>query len=680
MKFPIYSASFLALILAPAYASAQSTLANEPQVVGGFTAFGEYLGDSGIVASNAPGLNEIFLAGVTDGSSWRAQRHDPGSGTYVQSYASSIYPSEIRFMDLIDVHPSSGDELMLLLDNGDLYLYQQSSKLELAVVSTGVDQVTAFGHYDLDHDGTEEFVLIGTGGLYIFNSRGAVLANFPDLNGTDLAIGQMDADPGLEIAVTDGSILDLATGLIQCTWSTGFGFDIELSDFDQDGMQELIIAEEFNLIWTFDVDTCLPKWSIPRFNTSSILVADSDSDGVSELIIGDAQWGDLTSLDLATRTVNWKIDNPGHSVLALLVADVNQDGTKEVVWTSYGAPNMFVGNFSTESVDWSNHDLEGPFLGPVFGDVDGDGVDEIVLASTRSDAHRPGRIVVLEQNSLVPHISETSRKADSYLDIELYDVDGDGDQEILLASQDVGDGLIEIYDYSVDGTFTLIWSNNIKVNGSYFLAVDAADLDGDGTVEIIGGSGKVTSISEGNRVYVYDFATGDELWHSIQMGAYPEQVTDLAIADFDGDGELEIAGLIDTSDVYVYAADSTLESIIRGEFKSLRTGPMVSGLRNTLLLGDTTGTVQAHRWSGSSYQIVASAGLATQAIDGFTLWGNDRILAGVSGSLGIFDLPTGTSIWQSANYGPKFGSKVQLLDNGDFVTVGFSGLYTLGLR
>jgi outer membrane protein assembly factor BamB len=122
----------------------------------------------------------------------------------------------------------------------------------------------------------------------VFSSSGVSLGAYPDSNGIDLMIGQMDQDAGIEIATLFGKVLDFDSGLMQCQFTTSYNIDaLALADFDQDGMQELLYGNGWDATYAVDIDTCQVKWSIPANDIGDIIVGVTDMDGSDEFIIGE---------------------------------------------------------------------------------------------------------------------------------------------------------------------------------------------------------------------------------------------------------------------------------------------------------------------------------------------------------------------------------------------------------
>lgn len=185
-------------------------------------------------------------------------------------------------------------------------------------------------------------------------------------------------------------------------------------------------------------------------------------------------------------------------------------------------------------------------------------------------------------------------------DLKLRDIDNDGRQGILVAADRLYDGVIEIYDFSATNQFTLAWSNNIQPSGAPFHTMDAADVDGDGQMEIVGGGGREHTGALGVFFYVYDWASGAEQWHSFQIGDYWDIIRGLSIEDIDNDGIGEIAGLSNlTGDVYIFDRQSkNVEAILNGNYQTLT--PVAIGASQALALS-----------TGSQVSVIRDQGPAT---------------------------------------------------------------------
>ena len=70
-------------------------------------------------------------------------------------------------------------------------------------------------------------------------------------------------------------------------------------------------------------------------------------------------------------------------------------------------------------------------------------------------------------------------------DLKLRDVEGNGRMQIMIGTESGYDGLIEVYRFDSNNTFTRVWTNTTRPSSSFYFA-DAADLDNSGTRKIIG--------------------------------------------------------------------------------------------------------------------------------------------------------------------------------------------------
>ncbi len=177
------------------------------------------------------------------------------------------------------------------------------------------------------------------------------------------------------------------------------------------------------------------------------------------------------------------------------------------------------------------------------GDVDGDGVDELVLAT-----HDRGGIYVLNQTEagIVPTRIHSTDVSYFVHEIELGDVDGDGILEIFSTPSEPNKqdgskqmGEVLMHDF-VDGEYReSVVENSEDTHAKEILA---ADVDGDGVCELysameaegIGGATKSNA-----QIRRYDFE-GGEVTMSVVAELPGEMCRFLNVGDTDGDGQTEL--------------------------------------------------------------------------------------------------------------------------------------------
>jgi VCBS repeat protein len=660
-----------------------------------YAAFGSGIGKSNIVVADNGGRKEVYLGGSTStfgpDDYWYALAYEPATGGYEQVFVSPYLANSfgiIARIEMADVDPNPGMEILVALDDGRIEVYAVADKKWLREIVTAASDLDGLAVADVDGDSTSEIIVctrFPTSNLYVYAASGALEWQVAGVGGNDVVVAQMDADAALEIAVTDGSIVDAATHSVQWKRADGFGLHLGSADIDGDGMAELIVAEAWSFVRAYDVDQQFLKWSIstPQ-DIGAIHVTDIDADGVQELLVGDGQWGSIRAFDTVTQQLEWQVNNPEHGVTDIAAADVDADGKNELLWgagaSSSGADYFYVVDWTTKQFEWQNVHLDGPFVGPERADLDGDGSPEIVAASWKSKSdYDSGRILVFDGRTFALR-GMSAPIADNFAwtglhDLRLRDVDGDGRAEILVAADRLYDGIVEIYGFDASNTFTLKWTNTTRPYGAPFYSVEAADVDGDGQMEIVAGNGQAHSGAEGIFVYVYDYATRSEEWHSPQVGGSWAPITGLQVGDTDGDGTLDIAGMVKGGDTYIFDGPTKqLEAILPGQGTALRlygTAPV------NIMVGDVNGDIAASQYRQGSYREVYRRNLVAKPVDGFTIGADRTLWLGSDGTLRAMTLD-GTILWESARYGTVFGERTLpwsatggFLSAGSYAIIGF---------
>jgi hypothetical protein len=232
------------------------------------------------------------------------------------------------------------------------------------------------------------------------------------------------------------------------------------------------------------------------------------------------------------------------TVLAAEVGDLDGDGDLDAVaagWSGQigvgqndGTP--FSGTWGGGSVGT----IPGTVLALALGDLDGDGDLDIASGGWHSTTVE----VAVWQNDGTPFngpwLSNGAGDgaADVY-DVALGDLDNDGDLDIVSGSGSDED--YEVIAWENDGTpFAGGWPrHDVATSTTTVAAVALGDLDNDGDLDIVAGS-VYTSFHYNVSVLRNDGTPFDDLWVENAAGYSAADVLAAALGDLDGDGDLDI--------------------------------------------------------------------------------------------------------------------------------------------
>ena len=175
------------------------------------------------------------------------------------------------------------------------------------------------------------------------------------------------------------------------------------------------------------------------------------------------------------------------------------------------------------------------------GDVDGDGDIDVVTGSYNysliSGQPRHSRLLLNDGRGALADVTTQRLPVDADLTraLALVDVDGDGDLDLLLGKAGAQNRL-----FRNDGTgiFADVTAQAMPVDAADTTAIAVGDVDGDGDVDVVFAnsypSGRQNFLYVNNGAGTFVDAT------AARLPVLADPTADVALADFDGDGDLDL--------------------------------------------------------------------------------------------------------------------------------------------
>lgn len=445
-----------------------------------------------------------------------------------------------------------------------------------------------------------------------------------------------------------------------------------VADLDGNGTSDVLCMTKHDL-YALDGATGAVLWTNALFDgLSPIAIADLDADGGIDIVglaadrtvvaldaSGGFKWASTAELGSSWAGTGWAEVKR----ISIQVSDLDADGIPEVL-THHGAVSgldgTLVARFNT--ADDQRHLAECEIA---VGDLDGDGRQDVLDYWTRYDASGavvwsipPADDLTMSMPLLVQADADEDAEIAWLADTEMLVLDADGGEiarapvstrliSIACAGDLDGDGSMEVIGenedalkvWGLDGT--LHWERaKDDLTGSY-TGCTTFDFDGDGRREIIASDMYDFFILDADGALLFD----DPTWHSVTVGDLP------LVVDTDGDGSVEII-LTSPTD----AADAWPLRVYTNRHRDLPPGtPFWSGANwsGTGLLGD--GTVprtprapwrEYGAWRAQPESWISGADLAPEVTSSCvaSCEGGDALLAVAVHDLGPDEVATGVSV------------------------------------
>tara|TARA_R110002072_G_scaffold14307_1_gene59571 strand:- start:5688 stop:7100 length:1413 start_codon:yes stop_codon:yes gene_type:complete len=238
--------------------------------------------------------------------------------------------------------------------------------------------------------------------------------------------------------------------------------------------------------------------------------------------------------------------NAANSVTA---ADFDNDGDIDIVGAAFQSDifslyrNDGSGNFTQETIDNSPTFSDGARFVTSF-DLDEDGDMDVLATASTADVY-----LWFENDGtglFTPHIIDSSALANEAYAIDAADFNNDGTMDIV-GGANAGDALA-VFNNDGNENFTLL--TNLSANANLtdgVRVVKAADLNEDGFMDIVVAafSGDTFSWFEGD-------GQGSFTPHPIDSSVNADGATGIQIADFDNDGDLDIAAASNSANQFLW--------------------------------------------------------------------------------------------------------------------------------
>ncbi len=438
-------------------------------------------------------------------------------------------------------------------------------------------QSSSIAFADVDGDGDQDVLITGLGNtglnarLYTNNGSGGYTlvsgTPFEGASSSSIAFADVDGDGDQDVLITgygsNGSIARLYTnnGIGSYTLVSGTPFigvlnsSIAFADVDGDGDQDVLITgrTSFNQrksrLYTNNGSggyTLVSGTPFQGVESGSIAFADVDGDGDQDILITGLNNTNQRKALLYTNngsgnfTLMSGTPFEGVSDSSIAFADVDGDGDQDVLITGENSSSQRIALLYTNNGSGSYTLVSGtPFDGVyrssiAFADVDGDG-DQDVLITGRNNSQLIARLYTNDGSGGYTLVSGTPFEGVEYSSIAFADVDGDGDQDVLITGFNITwNGIARLYTNNGSGSYT--FDSGSPFQGVSLGSIAFADVDGDGDQDVLitglSSSGRITQLytNDGSGSYTLVSDTPFE-------GVY---YSSIAFADVDGDGDQDV--------------------------------------------------------------------------------------------------------------------------------------------
>jgi hypothetical protein len=388
--------------------------------------------------------------------------------------------------------------------------------------------------------------------------------------GERVRVGQLDADPALEIVLDGYGVVDGAGpatpgGPHPPQWNPGIGLGnpFDVGNVDADAFDEIVAGVSgTDDLTVYDVQGQQVQLTDDLgHEIVDVVVADSNASGPAEAIIASTDPADAVVFDVsgASAVEQWSVSHAAHSADHIAVGNVDADAEVELVWAAdadSGPDLLLVAD--SGGVEWSTPDsqlYDWYFVGGEGADITGLGT-QLLFASAFDRAGSSGRLRML---ALTPDTGEIvagptlrssgwSPNSSTGMGISPGSFLQNGETELAFLSD--GGALpgpppqrVGFYDFVSESELAPFGSSTGQSHPR------RGNADADALDELFVIRGTVITMLDPNDDRSIDASVDTT-----------EAIIDFEVTDFEGDGDADLLVLTDTSLLhYEWVADALVE-------------------------------------------------------------------------------------------------------------------------
>ncbi len=313
---------------------------------------------------------------------------------------------------------------------------------------------------------------------------------------------------------------------------------VDTDDIDGDGDMDVFASSSNGFSWyENDGNESFSDHSIDLLDSALVYSADIDGDGDVDAVStsGDSiSWHDNDGNEGFSRHT---IAGGASSAQSVSAADVDGDGDMDALSASLG--DNRIAWYENDGGIFTQHTITTSARGAksVFSaDLDGDGDVDVL-----SGSEYYGTILWHENDGVENFTTHTiSAFSNAHRSVYPADMDADGDVDVLAttnSTNSLGDGVVTWYENDGDANFTYhVISSSAEEVGSVF----AVDVDGDGDMDVLSGSDDHIRYGEdrSNVLWYENDAHENFTPHRVDPSRWTVEA--VSAADLDGDGDVDL--------------------------------------------------------------------------------------------------------------------------------------------